>query len=150
MRASRLLSIMIVIAVAYFSTNVASAQSGYPQGCYTWPQYIPCNPGGGSSCSTSYLTSQFTTHGYSFAWNSVVCCGTSIFVPYYSEGICESAELKTPDAVKNLVALQQHTKLMAVGCDGYVRPLPHLMFSETNPNELQQLIQAHHPKLRLQ
>jgi hypothetical protein len=122
-------SIILCNIIAFLIPRIASAQ-GSPQGCYGSLQQVSCSTPG-TSCSGSITTATPTTYGTSYAWNQRSCCGEQFWVPMEWLGTCYSAELRTPEIRKHLFERGQKSELLVASCDGYLRQLPHVVFTET-------------------
>jgi hypothetical protein len=104
-------------------TMTSSAQLGFGQ-CYTAPQQAPC-PIPDGSCSKLVPLVQPTGNGYSYYWNIESCCGYKVNVVIRYQNECQIAELRSPDVQARLLAEARVSDVLVVGCDGYLRQLPH-------------------------
>jgi hypothetical protein len=117
-----ILSILIIC-----TSQSLVGQGQYPEGCFN-PQYVACYYAG---CLSSYFTGVRTANGgSSYSWTLKPCCGQQYWVPLAYQGTCFSAELKTPEIEKRLLERAQKTEVLVASCDGYIRPLPHVVFTE--------------------
>jgi hypothetical protein len=101
----RRLIIGIVILSAF--SSYAPAQGG----CPPYPVTRQCDPGDGSSCSTSIIPPGPYIYGVG-PWKLVgvvACCGESVpgVVNYYPSG-CYATELRTKESQHNVLAMLVH------------------------------------------
>jgi hypothetical protein len=119
--------ILLTLIVSTIS-QTASAQQ-YPQGCYSYAQFQQCVVPG-RSCSRQVYQAVPVETGYWYFWIESSCCGGVIFLPQVNQGLCLSAELRTPDIQKHLFEHAQKTEVLVASCDGYMRRLPRVFITD--------------------
>jgi len=114
--------IVLSFVVAFVSLRSGVAQSGGP--CYSDPQQSKCP---GQSCNKFFNEVSDVNDGWTYNWLYVDCCGVQVQAPDTRLVTCSVTELRNPEIQKDLLIQAQHADVFVASCDGFLRPLPHIV-----------------------
>lgn len=91
------------------------------------PYIVQCDSGDGTSCSTGIRVTDDVETGFFSNVTEVDCCGVPVFTVSGQYQQCYSAELKSPEASRNLLALVSYGDVFVPDCKGifgrYLTPI---------------------------